>query len=94
MKKRLMYVPRLSEFTNDDTGEIIKGGKIAITDVEPRYDDNGYGYYCELLWVSAEILSKLRNDPKARDLPQEIEIELENRGIKSKPRLVDISYIK
>ena len=93
MNKRLMFIPHLTEFTDDSTGEVVKGGRIALADVEARDDNSGIGYYCELLWVNETILNSLKNNPKAKELPQEVEVVLENRGIKQRPRLVDVKYI-
>lgn len=93
MQKRLLYVSRLNSFTSDDTGEVVKGGRIAICDVEPTYTDSGYGCYTDIIWVNESILNGLRSNPKCKDLPSIVEVVLENRGLKSKPVVTDVKFV-
>lgn len=93
MKKKLLYVSSLTEFVSKDTGELVKGGRIAICDPEPSYSNSGNGCYTEIIWVNERILNSLLSNSKCKDLPSDVEVILENRGIKTKPVVSGVEFM-
>ena len=93
MRKNLLYISNLSTFTDDSTGEVVSGGRIAICDDEASTTNSGKGCYTDIKWISKELHEKLFKDERSNHLPCKIELELENRGLNSKPRLVDINFV-
>ena len=93
MKKKLMYVTSLMEFTDNKTGEVVSGGKVVLCDVQSYSDTSGIGMYTDIKWITPELLTKLRKGVVADKFPYDVEVVLENRGMSQKPKLVDINFI-
>lgn len=93
MDRTLLYVPKVQSFTDDETGEVISGGKIAVCTRESHADNYGIGLFTEIIWLNNDVLSKLNKSVAADMLPCPIRIITEQRTVKGKPRIVDIEIL-
>lgn len=94
MDMLLLYLPKKMTFTDDSTGEVVSGGKVALCDIESKSDSQGLGRFTDIKWVTGDIIDKLYKQLTADKFPVHVKVILTNRGLSSKPRIEDIVVVE